>query len=106
MATTRDPRVFRGIRPIRPAVAVAPGDLAENVTHDFLRTVGTQLFLHAPQRHADHVAMMQFGPEATGAQFEPEPMHQVDILGPEARGMRAEVEENSVFLILEYKLQR
>ena len=64
--------------------AIPTGDLAQDVAHDLLRPVGVQLIAHAPQRYADDIAVVQLGAGTARGQFQPQPVHQVDVLRPQA----------------------
>jgi len=55
-----------------------------------------QFGVHAAQRYADNVAVVQLGAGTLGAQLQPEPVEQVEVLRPEAWRMRAQVEEDGV----------
>ncbi len=85
---------------------VCARDLFQHIVDHFLRPVGVEFGLHAPQSHADNVAVVQFRARAFGAQLPPQAMRQVDVLRPEARGVRAEVEEDDILLIFQYDFER
>jgi hypothetical protein len=87
-------------------MVVAVGQLAKDVSNDFRGTLGVQVFFHAAQGDADHVPMMQLGAGALLAELEPETVDEVDIFGPETGRMRAEVEKDDIFLILENDFER
>jgi hypothetical protein len=50
-----------------------------------------ELFSHPTQSDTDDVAMMEFGARVFFAHFEPELVHEIDILGPQRRRMGPEV---------------
>src|ERR1022692_5163385 len=96
----------QGSRSRLGCVVVAAGGFANDVGHHFGGAGGLQFGGHAAQGDTEHIAVMQFRSGALGAEFEPEAVHHVDVLGPEARRMGAQVEEDYVLLILEHELER
>src|ERR1019366_3570578 len=87
-------------------VVVAAGGFANDVGHHFGGTGGLQFGRPAAQGDTEHIAVMQFRSGALGAEFEPKAVHHVDVLGPEARRMGAQVEEDHVLLIFEHEFER
>jgi hypothetical protein len=55
--------------------------------------LGVQHAAHAEQRDHDDVAVTQLRTRTHLLRFQPEPVRQVDVLGPRTRRVRTEVEE-------------
>src|ERR1017187_4472935 len=87
-------------------VVVGAGGFADDVVYHFRGAGGIQIGGHAARGDTEHIAVMQFRSETTGAEFEPEAMHHVDVFWPETRRMRAQVEEHHVLLIFEHEFER
>ena len=61
------------------------------VVEDFAAALAFQVFLQAEQRQSHHVTMMQLGAEAL-LELEPEVVDAVQVFGPEAGRMGAQVD--------------
>ena len=81
-------------------------DFAQDVFQHVLRTGGVQLRTHPAERDSDDIAMVEFCAWTAGGQIEPEFVRQLDVFRPQARRMRAEVEEYDVLLVFEHNFQR
>jgi hypothetical protein len=81
-------------------------DFANDVVEDFLGAGRSQFGVHAAEGDADDVAVVEFGAGAALAEVEPQFVGELDVLGPQSGRVRAEVEEDDVFLIFEDDLQR
>src|ERR1035438_10359328 len=53
---------------------------APHVAHYFFLALGMKLVAHPPQRHADHVAVVQLRSRAHATQLEPQLVRQRDVL--------------------------
>ena len=66
------------------------------LTSDFLNNLfdiyRVQVGFKTSQGYADHVTVMEFVPQSLARELEPQSVEQFDVLGPEPRRMRAEVE--------------
>ena len=49
---------------------------------DLALLFGIQLLSEPPDRDSNHIPVMKPGPEALANQFQPEPVHQIDIFRP------------------------
>src|ERR1035437_3203357 len=72
-------------------VVIAAGGFVNDVFHHFGGAGGLQIGGHAAQGDAENIAVMKFRSGTAGAEFQPEAVHQVDVFGPEARRMGAQV---------------
>ena len=68
--------------PQKLLVVVAAGGFANDVLDDFGGARRVEVGGHAVEGDAENVAVMQFGPGAAGAEFQPEAVDQVNIFGP------------------------
>src|ERR1700694_1285956 len=85
---------------------IAAGHFPYNVVDHLGSPAGMQFRLHAAQRDTYDVTMMQLGARTFAAQLQPDAVYQVDILRPEARRVRPQVDEHDIFLVLEDDLER
>ena len=69
-------------------------DLVENVSDHLGTLIRVKLFRHSPESYAHYVAVMQFRPRILFGQFEPHLVQQIQILRPQSRPVRAEVDED------------
>src|SRR5215471_13165988 len=73
--------------------AVSIPQIALHLLDHLLCARRSDLGLKASKRGPDHIAMMQVRSEMPGAQVQPQAMHQLHVVRPEPRRMRAQVVE-------------
>src|ERR1035437_2001743 len=66
--------------------------LGLQLLHHIIGLVRVNVVAETPQRYADHLAVVEFGPEPFLAQFQPQVVQQVQVLRPQPRRVRSEVE--------------
>ncbi len=67
---------------------------------------GVQLLFEPPQRNSDHITVVKLRARPARAQFQPQPMHQIDILRPQARRVRTQIEKQRLARVGQNHFQR